>query len=179
MRSLFQRDFAFLCQDNPEYASQAGQHNHDARLQDLSPAAFEARGRHCQVTSVMQTIMLWYTTEAAHAQPPLQLMLDEAAQLAEELKNEDRQEVRTALLHLELFRKSVADELEALTLKCHLYPVNSIGAPPSPPPSLDPSLPQSFPPSLFRCLSHCKPSKRLVSACWHTRMYEVCTNTSV
>ena len=70
-------------------------------------------------------------------------MLDEAAQLTEELKSEGRQEGRTALLHLELFRKSVADELEALSLKCHLYPVNSIGAPPlslllplSPPPSL-------------------------------------------
>ena len=32
-----------------------------------------------------------------------------------------------ALLHLELFRKSVADELEALEMRCHLYPVNSIG----------------------------------------------------
>ena len=73
-------------------------------------------------------------------------MLDEAAQITEELKSEGRQEGRTALLHLELFRKSVADELEALSLKCHLYPVNSIGAPPplSLAPSLSPSLPPSF-----------------------------------
>ena len=70
-RSLFQRDFVFLCQDNPEYASQAGQHDHDARLQDLSPAAFEARGRHCQVTSMMQTSLWCNTTEAAHAQSPV------------------------------------------------------------------------------------------------------------
>jgi hypothetical protein len=33
VRALVESDFAFLCRDNPEYASQAGQHEYDAQLQ--------------------------------------------------------------------------------------------------------------------------------------------------
>ena len=33
----------YLCEDNPEYASQVGQHAHDGALQDLSPEAFARR----------------------------------------------------------------------------------------------------------------------------------------
>ena len=43
VKALVDRDFAYLCKNNPEYASQVGQHQHDAQLQDLSPAAFNAR----------------------------------------------------------------------------------------------------------------------------------------
>ena len=35
--------FQYLCEDNPEYASQVGQHAHDGALQDLSPEAFARR----------------------------------------------------------------------------------------------------------------------------------------
>jgi len=35
VRALVDVDFAFLCKDNPEYASQVGQHQHDDRLQVL------------------------------------------------------------------------------------------------------------------------------------------------
>ena len=33
VRALVDQDFAWLCKDNPEYASQAGHHEHDAALQ--------------------------------------------------------------------------------------------------------------------------------------------------
>jgi uncharacterized protein (DUF885 family) len=105
VRALLDEDFAFICEDNPEYASQAGKYAHDDKLQDLSPAAFDERCRHNQA------------------------MLGKVALLADELKKTGGDEAgnKKALLHLELFRKSVADELEALSLRCHLYPVNSIG----------------------------------------------------
>jgi uncharacterized protein (DUF885 family) len=92
------------CKDNPEYASQVGQHaHHDGRLQDLSPAAFEARMQHNRS------------------------VLAQVEALAAEVQGEEGEEARRRALHLELFRKSVADELDALSLRCHLYPVNSIG----------------------------------------------------
>ena len=95
--------FARRCADNPEYASQVGQHAHDARLQDLSPAAFEARMQHNRS------------------------VLAQVEALAAEVAAEEGEAARRRALHLELFRKSVADELDALSLRCHLYPVNSIG----------------------------------------------------
>jgi len=92
------------CKDNPEYASQVGQHaHHDGRLQDLSPAAFEARMQHNRS------------------------VLAQVEALAAEVQGEEGEEARRRALHLELFRKSVTDELDALSLRCHLYPVNSIG----------------------------------------------------
>eukprot|EP00277_Geminigera_cryophila_P029600 CAMPEP_0179488906 /NCGR_PEP_ID=MMETSP0799-20121207/64427_1 /TAXON_ID=46947 /ORGANISM="Geminigera cryophila, Strain CCMP2564" /LENGTH=207 /DNA_ID=CAMNT_0021304567 /DNA_START=54 /DNA_END=674 /DNA_ORIENTATION=- len=103
VRALADVDFAFLCKDNPEYASQVGQHKQDDRLQDLSPAAFDARVVHNKD------------------------ILAQVETLAAEIKAETGEEAQQARLHLELFRKSVADELEALSLRCHLYPVNSIG----------------------------------------------------
>lgn len=54
-------------------------------------------------------------------------ILEQVEALAAEIKGEDSDEASKARLHLELFRKSVADELEALSHRCHLYPVNSIG----------------------------------------------------
>jgi len=103
VRALVDDDFAFLLKDNPEYASQAGRHEYDAALQDLSPAAFDARIVHNEA------------------------VLRQVATLAAELAADEGSQARKARLHLELFRKSVADELTALSLKCHTYPVNSIG----------------------------------------------------
>ena len=43
---LLEEDWQWQLKDNPEYATQAGQHQYDGTLQDLSPAAFEARAAH-------------------------------------------------------------------------------------------------------------------------------------
>jgi uncharacterized protein (DUF885 family) len=46
LHSLLEEDWQWVLADNPEYASQAGQHQHDGDLQDLSPSAFERRIEH-------------------------------------------------------------------------------------------------------------------------------------
>jgi len=51
LKALFDEDWAFELGDNPEFASQAGSHDHDVAfqqfaLQSLSVAAYKARGSH-------------------------------------------------------------------------------------------------------------------------------------
>lgn len=96
-RQLFEADFFFQLKDNPEYASQAGQHDFDARLQDVSPAAFELRREHNE--AVLKTARALMAT-------------------AETAKD---------ALHLQLLVTSIEDEQRSFELDCHLYPVNSIG----------------------------------------------------
>ena len=86
--------------DNPEYASQAGDHRYAHLLQDLSPAAFEKRRMHNVA------------------------MLKDANELVAELNGAGAAETP---VHLVLFMQSIQDELTAFELGCHLYPVNSIG----------------------------------------------------
>ena len=97
LSELLASDWSWQLKDNPEFASQAGVHEHDARLQDLSPEAFEARVVHGEE------------------------VLTRASALAVESLGEP------SALHLSLFVKSVRDEVDALRLGCHLMPVNSIG----------------------------------------------------
>lgn len=85
-------------EDNPEFASQAGVHRYDHRLQDLSPGAFAAR--------------------IAHNRGVLALLTA--------LRTGPREPGSTSL-KARLFEQSVRGELEALELGCHLYPINSIG----------------------------------------------------
>ena len=46
VQQLMEQDWHWQLQDNPEYASQAGQHQWDAKLQDLSPSSFNQREAH-------------------------------------------------------------------------------------------------------------------------------------
>ena len=43
LRELLEADWALQHSDNPEFASQSGNHSFDAKLQDISPAAFQRR----------------------------------------------------------------------------------------------------------------------------------------
>ena len=91
-QQLFEADFYFQLKDNPEYASQAGQHEFDGKLQDISPVAFELRQEHN--TAVLQT----------------------AKKLLESTNDvKDK-------LHLELLIKNIEDEQKGYELNCHLYP---------------------------------------------------------
>lgn len=96
-QQLFEADFFFQLKDNPEYASQAGQHDFDGKLQELSPESFEMRQEHNE--SVLKTARALLLT-------------------AENSKD---------VLHLELLIKNIEDEQKGFDLNCHLYPVNSIG----------------------------------------------------
>mmetsp|Transcript_17300 Transcript_17300/g.28927 ORF Transcript_17300/g.28927 Transcript_17300/m.28927 type:complete len:580 (-) Transcript_17300:177-1916(-) len=96
-QQLFEADFFFQLKDNPEYASQAGQHDFDHRLQELSPESFELRQEHNE--SVLKTARALLLT-------------------ADNSKD---------ALHLELLIKNIEDEQRGFALNCHLYPVNSIG----------------------------------------------------
>ena len=100
LRALLALDFAFQHADNPEFASQSGNHRGGlaARLQDLSPAAFRLRREHDEMV-------------LARASNIDALALDSDA---------DR-------LHLRLFVADVRCELDAFALGCHLTPINSIG----------------------------------------------------
>jgi len=98
LASLLALDFAFQHADNPEFASQSGNDDHGARLQDLSPGAFELRREHNRMVIAR-----------AKAIDPASLDTDEER------------------LHLQLFLSDVTCELEALDLGCHLCPINSIG----------------------------------------------------
>lgn len=44
--AILESDWLWCLKDNPEFASQAGVHDYDHVLQDLSPAAFDARAEH-------------------------------------------------------------------------------------------------------------------------------------
>lgn len=101
VQSIMDAEWQWQLRDNPEYASQAGQHEFDNCLQDLSPTAFEQRKLHnLEVLSSIHEFV--------------------ATSFANNLSDIDR-------LHLEFFTKSIQDELRAYELGCHLYPVNSIG----------------------------------------------------
>ena len=98
---LLEEDWQWQLSDNPEYASQAGQHMHDGDLQDLSPVAFEKRAAHGAVMlSRARALLAAFETEGASAQD-------------------------TA--HLKLFINDLHSEGRAFELGCHLYPINSIG----------------------------------------------------
>jgi uncharacterized protein (DUF885 family) len=97
LTELLQQDFAHQHSDNPEFASQSGVHLHDARLQDLSPAAFDKRAE--------------YDAD----------ILKRAAALDPNELTEQEQ------LTLRLFIDNVKTEAEAFALGCHLFPINSIG----------------------------------------------------
>jgi uncharacterized protein (DUF885 family) len=97
--SLIDEDFQWVLVDNPEYASQIGQHQYDHLLQNLSPEAFQQRLQHNQ--EMIQKIQI---LQARHS-------------------NCDSND---ALL-LQLFSKNLSDEMEAIENGCHVYPLNSIG----------------------------------------------------
>ena len=44
--SFLQEEFDYLLEDNPEYASQCGFHEHAGKLQALTPASFQRRKEH-------------------------------------------------------------------------------------------------------------------------------------
>lgn len=105
---LFEKDWQWCLSDNPEYASQAGNHKYAHLLQDLSPIAFETRRVHNLA------------------------MLAEAKTLVAEFNSGGGSEgvgegEGITPIHLVLFMQSIEDELTAFELGCHLYPVNSIG----------------------------------------------------
>jgi uncharacterized protein (DUF885 family) len=98
---MLEDDWQWQLQDNPEYATQAGQHQYDGKLQDISPGSFETRAAHDR-----------------------ELLVKAEALLAKATANSP-DDIST--LHLRLFVQDVHDELRAFSLGCHLYPVNSIG----------------------------------------------------
>ena len=58
--TLLKSDWEYSLSDNPEFSSQAGFHQHSTKLQDLSPAAFQARLVHdrqvlTEVKQLLQT----------------------------------------------------------------------------------------------------------------------------
>merc|ERR1719330_84396 len=99
---LFDADWQFVMRDNPEFASQAGFHEHDGLLQDLSPQAFEFRLEHnAQVKATIEKLKASAT-------------------------GSDEQSERD-LLYLDLLADSVNTESRAIEAGCHLAPLNSIG----------------------------------------------------
>jgi len=97
--ALLEEDFEYQLLDNPEYASQAGFHEHGARLQSLSPASYEMRIEHN--TEILQRLS--------------DINLEDASIGAREK------------LWAELLREAVEGESRAFELGCHLMPINSIG----------------------------------------------------
>lgn len=97
---LLDEDWEWQLQDNPEFASQAGEHRYAHLLQDLSPAAFDARRQHGEEMVRRGGILL---------------------------QEWDCEKTEPLYSHLTLFMQSIKDELTAFELGCHLYPVNSIG----------------------------------------------------
>lgn len=111
---LFEADFFFQMKDNPEFASQAGQHEMDHLLQDLSPQAFHAREDHNH--EVLRTA---------------RAMLKQMGREEEDKDNKESSDLKKKRdqnrLHLELLMKNIEVEQRGYALNCHLYPVNSIG----------------------------------------------------
>jgi len=99
LRALMAFDFKYVLADNPEFATQAGFNEYDAKLQDLSPQAFDQRVEHN--TSLCERLA--------------QLDLADAS-----MSDTDR-------LHAALLRAACEDESAAIGLGCHLSPLNSIG----------------------------------------------------
>ncbi len=100
LAALLKDDFEHQLRDNPEFASQAGDHRFDGQLQDLSPASFERRHQH-------NGAML-LRAQALQVEPE------------EELSSKER-------MYLKMFIDNIQMEQQALALRCHLAPVNSIG----------------------------------------------------
>ena len=99
LQQLLDDDFHFQHFDNPEFASQSGNHKYADRLQDLSPKAFQKRREHnAQVLMTLQQEI-----------PPQALSTD------------------ALRLRRALFLDNVSIETAAFDLGCHLYPLNSIG----------------------------------------------------
>jgi uncharacterized protein (DUF885 family) len=98
LANVMKEDFSFMHSDNPEFASQSGNHTYDSQLQDLSPAGFEKRIQHNK--DIIQKLKSINSNDLS----------------SDNLR-----------LHLRLLLDNVETESEAYRLKCHLYPVNSIG----------------------------------------------------
>jgi uncharacterized protein (DUF885 family) len=112
---LIEEDYEWTLRDNPEYASQVGQHQYDHLLQDLSPSAFSLRLEHNQ--KILDQINLLKAQDEQQQQE----------QGDQHLTEEEKEQRKTAKLILELFYKNLSDEMDALRYGCHLYPLNSIG----------------------------------------------------
>jgi len=98
LHSLLAYDFQYQHSDNPEFASQSGNHQYSDKLQHLSPASFEQRRIHN--SSVLARL------EA----------------IKEQDLTSDVLRVRRTL-----FYENVSQESAAFDLGCHLYSLNSIG----------------------------------------------------
>lgn len=99
LRAILDADFKFQLKDNPEFASQAGFHEHGGELQSLFPRDWENRQAHN--TAILEKI-------------------DGLDLTAEDVSEEQR-------LHAQLLKAAMKDESQAIELGCHLMPINSIG----------------------------------------------------
>lgn len=102
LATLLWEDFQFQLEDNPEFASQSGFSEHDARLQDLSPHSFDARAEHNRV--FLQRLQALDLSDAS-------------------VTDADR-------LHARLWTAAASEETEAIEVGCHLMPVNGVGVGP-------------------------------------------------
>jgi hypothetical protein len=139
LRELLEDDWALQHSDNPEFASQAGNHAFDARLQDITPAAFQRRLEHNRALLEAMGAAAERTNPAgvddevvAPAHAVSAPHSDSAgggggggagiAGLATAAA-----EAGMSVADFAMLRQSIADETRALELGCHLFPVNSIG----------------------------------------------------
>jgi len=97
LRYLIDHDFEFQLRDNPEFATQAGFHQHDSLLQELSPQSFEQRLEHNKDLKAKLK------------------QLDRSGLDA------------TMQLHADLLETALDVETQGIELCCHLMPINSIG----------------------------------------------------
>jgi len=100
LKALFEADFERQLWDNPEFATQAGFHQYDGELQDLTPWAWETRVKH---------------------------NMDVRAAL-EKLDLNDASVSDTDRLYAELLLDAADGETRGIELNCHLAPLNSVGA---------------------------------------------------
>eukprot|EP00450_Noctiluca_scintillans_P016753 CAMPEP_0194512808 /NCGR_PEP_ID=MMETSP0253-20130528/44936_1 /TAXON_ID=2966 /ORGANISM="Noctiluca scintillans" /LENGTH=595 /DNA_ID=CAMNT_0039356309 /DNA_START=64 /DNA_END=1851 /DNA_ORIENTATION=- len=99
LQAIMRSDFEHQLRDNPEFATQVGFHEHDSRLQDCSPAAFEMRLQY------NERVLAKFA--ALDLQDP-------------SVTSKDR-------LHVDLLRAGIQGETDAIRLNCHTRPINSIG----------------------------------------------------
>jgi len=99
LADILAEDFHFQHLDNPEFASQSGNHTYDHLLQDLSPGAFDKRHQH---NLKMLHKLEWRCK-------PTNLSSDHLR------------------LRRVLFVDNLVTESKGFELGCHLYPLNSIG----------------------------------------------------
>lgn len=100
--ALFKQDFEHQLADNPEFATQAGFHEHDDALQVLSPQSFESR--------------IEYNREVVGALQSILKEADEAGGLSPKEK-----------LYARLLLDAAEGEAKGIDLGLHLMPLNSIG----------------------------------------------------